>query len=300
VPPLPFFIERHCLSYTDAAALVMASSLASSVVQPLFGSLAARLSAPWLLPASLVAAGGGLVLAGLTPLYGVAMAAVAVSGLGVAAFHPEAARLMNFASGERRTTGMSVFSLGGNAGFTLGPLAAMVLLQLGTRGLLWLLVPPVLAATVLTLDAVGCRALARGTARRVTQRSSAPASAGVLLLGVLILFRSAVFTGLNTFLILYWIGRRTDKEAARRPFGVPGDGCYRHADRRLGREPLGTALRARPAGGCRTGGDPGRDNRRHVGDGSPGAAGLALFATTSSMVVLGQDICQAGWASRRV
>lgn len=207
---LPFFIERYHLSYADAAALVLASSLASSIVQPLFGSLADRLSTPWLLPVSLIAAGGGLVLAGLSPLYGVAMAAVAVSGLGVAAFHPEAARLMNFASGTRRTIGMSVFSLGGNAGFALGPvLAASLLIGLGQRGLLALLLPPALAATLLmsarnrlsTLAARHRPATGNGVERPPAQWRA------FSVLGLMVLFRSAVFTGLNTFLALYWIGR---------------------------------------------------------------------------------------------
>ena len=45
-----------------------------------------------------------------------------VSGLGVAAFHPEGAKFAGLASRERQGRGMSLFSVGGNAGFALGPL----------------------------------------------------------------------------------------------------------------------------------------------------------------------------------
>ena len=47
---------------------------------------------------------------------------MALSGIGVAAFHPEGARFANQVSGDRRGQGMSFFSLGGNAGFALGPI----------------------------------------------------------------------------------------------------------------------------------------------------------------------------------
>lgn len=292
---LPFFIEQYHLSYTDAAALVLASSVASSIVQPLFGSLADRLSAPWLLPVSLVAAGGGLVLAGVTPLYGVAMAAVAVSGLGVAAFHPEAARLMNFASGARRTTGMSVFSLGGNAGFTLGPLAVAGLLVFGTRGLFALLLPAALAAALLTFG--------RGRLTALAARHRPTAGAGVppppahwpafSLLGVMILFRSAVFTGLNTFLILYWIA------------------CFGQT-KQAGATALSVFLATGVVGTLVGGWLADRWGRRALLRGALLVVavliavltattdvtlatlllvplGLALFATTSSMIVLGQE-----------
>jgi FSR family fosmidomycin resistance protein-like MFS transporter len=39
----------------------------------------------------------------------------------VAAFHPEGSRFANYVSGARRASGMSLFSVGGNIGFALGP-----------------------------------------------------------------------------------------------------------------------------------------------------------------------------------
>ena len=74
------------------------------------------------MPAGLALGGAGLAAVGLTQSYPATVAAVAVSGLGVAAFHPEAARWANYVSRGQRGRGMSMFSLGGNAGFALGPL----------------------------------------------------------------------------------------------------------------------------------------------------------------------------------
>ena len=58
----------------------------------------------------------GLALAGLAGGYAGVLACVVGSGLGIAAFHPEAARVANRISGERTATGLAWFMVGGNAG----------------------------------------------------------------------------------------------------------------------------------------------------------------------------------------
>jgi FSR family fosmidomycin resistance protein-like MFS transporter len=70
----------------------------SSVVQPLFGLLADRLTMAWLLPVSTLIGGLGVGLAGLSDSHTLTLAAVAVSGIGIAAYHPEAARVVWAAS----------------------------------------------------------------------------------------------------------------------------------------------------------------------------------------------------------
>src|SRR5262245_49299612 len=107
---LPFLVAERGFSYTAAASLVFALSARSSVVQPLCGQVAARLALAWLLPASVLLAGSGLALGAQATAFGVALAAFALSGLGVAAFHPEAARRAHHASGDRQALGMSLFA----------------------------------------------------------------------------------------------------------------------------------------------------------------------------------------------
>ena len=75
----------------------------------------------WLLPAGIALAGVGIALAAVSPTYPLLLLAVLVSGLGVAAFHPEGMKFASFVSGSRRASGMAVFSVGGNLGFALGP-----------------------------------------------------------------------------------------------------------------------------------------------------------------------------------
>ena len=94
--------------------------------------------------------GGGVALAGLASSYWVLLALVLVSGLGVAAYHPEGYRTANQVAGARKATGLSLFSIGGNIGIALGPLAVSFLVpRFGLPGTLGLLGPGLLVAALL-------------------------------------------------------------------------------------------------------------------------------------------------------
>jgi FSR family fosmidomycin resistance protein-like MFS transporter len=207
---LPFFIRERHLSYAAAAGLVLAQTVSSSVLQPLFGELTDRRPLPWLMPAGVALAGIGLGAAALLPTYGLIWLAIAASGIGVAAYHPEGARYASYASGDRRATGMSFFSVGGNAGFAAGPfIATPVLLLLGLRGgwaigLVPVAVAIAMAVSLRRID--GHRAAATQPAAAVSAtRGANQWGAFGRLTGVLV-GRSVLFYGLNTFIPLYWIG----------------------------------------------------------------------------------------------
>jgi FSR family fosmidomycin resistance protein-like MFS transporter len=207
---LPFLIHQRHYSYAAASALVLAMTISSSIIQPLFGHLADRRSLPALMPAGVLVGGAGIALAGVAASYPLTFATVAVSGLGVGAFHPEAARYANYVSGERRASGMSLFSVGGNAGFALGPLLVTPLvLTLGVPGTLWLIVPPALAALLLATERPRLRRFRpeqpsgpqdRGAASPAADRWGAFARlAGVAAA------RSGVYFGLQSFVAVYFI-----------------------------------------------------------------------------------------------
>src|SRR5215471_16056177 len=118
---IPFFVVERHWSYATAASLMLALNLSSSVVQPAFGYWADPKSRAWLMPIGLVLAGGGLALVGWMSSYALVLAALAVAGTGVAAFHPAAAQALHSVAGVRRATAMSFFGVGGSAGFALGP-----------------------------------------------------------------------------------------------------------------------------------------------------------------------------------
>src|SRR4051795_12816972 len=132
---LPFFKDRFGLSYTLAALLMLASAFCSSLIQPLFGLWSDSRGAIWLLPVGVAVAGIGISLAADAPSYGLVLLCVVISGLGVAAYHPEGSKFAAFASGDKRASGMSYFSIGGNLGYALGPaLATPLIVWQGLRG----------------------------------------------------------------------------------------------------------------------------------------------------------------------
>jgi FSR family fosmidomycin resistance protein-like MFS transporter len=147
---LPFLVSERDLTLAAAGALVLASTVSSSVVQPLFGIFSDNRPIPALMPLGVLLAGIGMSLAGVAPSYSLIFLCVVVSGIGVAAFHPEAARFANYVSGSRRARGMSFFSVGGNAGVALGPLLTTpFVLVFGLPGTLLLALPAAIMAAVI-------------------------------------------------------------------------------------------------------------------------------------------------------
>src|SRR5436309_6832371 len=199
---LPFFLDRFRLSYTLAATLVLASAASSSLIQPVFGLWSDRRGAIWLLPAGVAIAGIGIALAAAAPSYWLVLLLVVVSGVGVAAYHPEGSKFAAYASGRRRASGMSLFSIGGNVGYALGPTATTPLvLAFGLTGGL-LLAVPVLGVAVVLLLVMPYLASFVPESRGATAGGEDRPGALVLLLGV-IAFRSVAWFGLITFVPLW-------------------------------------------------------------------------------------------------
>jgi MFS transporter, FSR family, fosmidomycin resistance protein len=118
---LPFLKDKLDLSYTMAGFILIASNLASSVIQPLFGLVSDKKEKPLLLPLGCLFAGLGFSLLAFPTQFTVILLLVLISGLGVAAYHPEGFKTASYFTGEKKATGMSIFSVGGNLGFALGP-----------------------------------------------------------------------------------------------------------------------------------------------------------------------------------
>src|SRR4030042_4458271 len=118
---LPFMKEALGLSYTAAGMVLLASNLTSSIIQPIFGYFSDRRPKVWLIPLGVFLAALGLSLLGLSPNYPVLLLLVIICGMGVASFHPEGFKTAHFFIGQKKASGMSLFAVGGNLGFALGP-----------------------------------------------------------------------------------------------------------------------------------------------------------------------------------
>jgi MFS transporter, FSR family, fosmidomycin resistance protein len=204
---LPFLVKEFDLSYTLAGLVILASTVSSSVIQPLFGHWSDRRGGIWLLPAGLVAGGAGIGLAAAAPSFWLVLLFVTISGLGTAAYHPEGSKLAAYVSGRRRASGMSLFSIGGNVGYALGPIVATALvLRFGLEGGLLLALPCLAVAAALVALTPYLRSF-------MPEHGGSPAAWGedrpnaiLLLLGV-IAFRSVAWFGLITFVPLWEVAQ---------------------------------------------------------------------------------------------
>jgi FSR family fosmidomycin resistance protein-like MFS transporter len=206
---LPFLIAQHGLSYTAAAGIVFALNISSSLVQPLFGYFADRFSKSWLIPAGVLAAGAGVAFIGIAPGYWSIFVMSAISGIGIAAVHPEAARLANLVAGENKATAMSIFGIGGQLGFAFGPLLATgSLFMFGLKGTLLLIAPVAIFAILFAGRSSQFSAYRKGATVKKSDRSpthGCDAWGPFSRLTLTIVCRSVAFYGLNTFLPLYWV-----------------------------------------------------------------------------------------------
>jgi MFS transporter, FSR family, fosmidomycin resistance protein len=215
---LPVFKARYHLSYTDIGFIVLMANISSSVIQPAFGVLSDRLKLRWLMPFGALVAGLGMVLAVISPRYWTMIAMIFISGIGVAAFHPEGYKFAGLVSGARRATGMSYFSVGGNIGYGFGPAAASIAIHLGgPYGMSYVLAFSIPAAILLWRAAAYDPAPAGVTeAEEVAARPAPSARAPIVntsgailtLLVAFVVLRSWVSVSFASFIPLYFTGIR--------------------------------------------------------------------------------------------
>ncbi len=248
---LPFLRTHYGLTYQATGGLMFAYSCLSSIIQPIFGLMADRLSKPWLIPLGVFLAGLGLTAVGFMSSYWAIFAAIGVSGVGAALFHPEGARFANKVSGQSKGTGMSIFSIGGNAGFVLGPLLATFFLSwfgmpgMAIFGLLATVTASILTLLIMRMVAPEAAAAAQRTAQAAYGNTpgamgTPPADASAEVQGEVsgdgaktndtdapqnnwrefskltgaIITRSILFIGFNTFIPLYWVNGFGQSKAA--------------------------------------------------------------------------------------
>jgi len=201
---LPFLIASRGFTVAQASLLVLAATAASSVLQPVFGVVSDRRSLPWLMPLGPLIGALGVAAVGLTSSFPATFTVIVVSGIGVAAFHPEGSRYANYISRSRPATGMSLFSVGGNAGFAVGPaLVALLVVPLGLSGVLGFLVLGLIAAAVLTSQLSYLRAH-RPVQRPARADTGADQWAAFVRLSLAVVCRSGVYFGLLTFVPLWF------------------------------------------------------------------------------------------------
>lgn len=213
----PFLMASLNLSYATVVLVGTLHTIVASLSQPLFGYLADRFGGRLLAPLGL--AWIAILLGGIgwAPDYVSLVIITTLAGLGSGAFHPQGAMNASLMASERKATAVSIFMLGGNLGFSAGPVVAAALFStFGLRSTTPLMIPGILAAIWLypTMKAVERH---RKTLALATARPNANVRVpiiGIASLILLIMLRSWTQGGLNSFVALLYASKGISLELA--------------------------------------------------------------------------------------
>lgn len=220
---LPFLVLYYDLDYAAVGGLMFASSFLSSVIQPIFGYLADKLSQSWFLVAGVFLSGACFALTGFLSDYWAIFTVVALMGVGGSMFHPEAARLVHAVSGRNEGKAMGIFSVGGNGGFGIGPLLVVgAVTSFGMPGMVVFAVIAVMMSLLLIRALPSLRRavqdVSSATQSRETVRDGAIAGKNdwrqFSKLTIVIIFRAIAVSSLFSFLPLFCIHLLGASEAA--------------------------------------------------------------------------------------
>jgi MFS transporter, FSR family, fosmidomycin resistance protein len=212
----PILKTSFHLNFTQIGLITLTFQLTASLLQPFVGLYTDHRPKPYSL-----AIGMGFTLVGLLLLskannFAMILCSAALVGMGSSIFHPEASRLARMASGGRHGFAQSFFQVGGNAGSSLGPLlAALIIVPGGQPSVAWFSLAAILAIGVLWKVGVWYR----HNMYRIKRRSHARGKGGhpilskgriLLALSVLITLIFSKFfylTSMTNYYTFYLIGR---------------------------------------------------------------------------------------------
>ena len=190
--------------------MVFANVMVSSLLQPLSGYYADKMSKPWFIAAGPVCAGLSVTFIGFSSSYWAIFAAAMLCGVGSALFHPEAALMVNRIAGKRKGQAIAIFSMGGNLGFAVGPIAAGICAY--TIGIHSLLLFGVVNLSVGAAILWKLPAAKRAAGQYIEEEKGEIAEAkkrndwgSFGKLSLTMLARSLAFTLSNTFIPIFWV-----------------------------------------------------------------------------------------------
>ena len=147
----PLLKTSFHLSFVQVGLITLAFQMTASILQPFVGWYTDRRPKPYSLACGMGFTLSGLILLSHATHYAMVVGAAALVGMGSSVFHPESSRVAHLASGGRHGFAQSIFQVGGNAGSSLGPLlAALIVVPHGQGSVLWFALIALLGIGVLT------------------------------------------------------------------------------------------------------------------------------------------------------
>lgn len=150
---LPFLVASG-VRVGKGAFLISAFTITSSLVQPAFGYLADQKNQRWMVYIGTIWMAILLSLVGITSNYNLLFLLALFSGLGTAAFHPQASAMISSISGSKKGFVQSLFTAAGNVGWALTPVIVIpVVNEFGLKSTPFFAIPGIIVALLLWFTA---------------------------------------------------------------------------------------------------------------------------------------------------
>ena len=198
-----------------AGNFVSIYSVFSSFGQILFGWLSDRVRTVHFLTIGVAFSAIGLSLLWLAPSPNIVYLLLAIGGIGVAAFHPQATTYAGALASEQPGMGVSVFLTGGNIGRAIGPVVLLFIpYRFGMDYLVWEMIPGLLVALLIPKvfrfdKKLDLTVSTRGTPsdEQTPQEPfwsvASPRMLPLIVLFVIAAMRTVTLTGIETFLSVH-------------------------------------------------------------------------------------------------
>jgi FSR family fosmidomycin resistance protein-like MFS transporter len=209
----PLLKSNFALTFGQIGLITLTYQFTASLLQPLIGYYTDKHPKPYSLPVGMGFTLSGLVLLAFAPNFGWLLIAAALVGCGSSVFHPESSRVARMASGGRHGLAQSLFQVGGNAGSSIGPLAAaLIIMPNGQHSIAWFAIAALVAIVVLTFVShwyKAARLRAKPKARQAGHAALTRAQVGMAFTVLIVLIFSKYFylASLNSYYTFYLIDR---------------------------------------------------------------------------------------------
>ncbi len=219
-PLLPLLKANLGLSLAQTGFLGTIVSICN-ISQPLLGLWADRMGRRWLIVGGLVLTTIFAPLMGLAPNYLTLILVLALSGIGVAAFHPQVFSLAGELSAPRRAFGLALFIFGGTLGLGLAPLwAPSYTTYWGLENLPYISLPGlVMLLLLLRFIPLDNPNFTNGKSN-AQWRDLGEHTGPLILITAIVIIRSVSSLGFGTFLALLAQERGLDLVAGGIPLGI--------------------------------------------------------------------------------
>ncbi|MDR5779861.1 MFS transporter [Caballeronia sp. LZ065] len=208
----PMFKSEFALSFGQIGLITLTYQITASLLQPLVGLYTDKHPKPYSLPVGMGFTLAGLLLMSVAGSFGMLLVAAALVGCGSSVFHPESSRVARMASGGKHGLAQSLFQVGGNAGSSLGPLlAALIIIPHGQRSIAWFSAAALVAMFVLAnIGRWYKRHPATKKGRAQVQQSTLPRKTVIMAMSVLVLLVFSKYfylASINSYFTFYLINK---------------------------------------------------------------------------------------------